>query len=40
VDLRPLITAELPLDRFEEAFDLLETGNACKIVLRPNGAAQ
>jgi len=38
VDLRPLITAELPLERYEEAFDLLETGEACKIVLRPNGA--
>jgi len=38
VDLRPLITAELPLERFEEAFALLETGDACKIVLRPNGA--
>jgi threonine 3-dehydrogenase len=39
VDLRPLITAELPLERFEEGFALLETGEACKIVLRPNGAA-
>jgi threonine 3-dehydrogenase len=39
VDLRPLITAELPLDRFEEGFALLETGEACKIVLRPNGVA-
>jgi threonine 3-dehydrogenase len=38
VDLRPLITAELPLERFEEGFALLETGEACKIVLRPNGA--
>jgi threonine 3-dehydrogenase len=38
VDLRPLITAEMPLERFEEAFALLETGEACKIVLRPNGA--
>jgi threonine 3-dehydrogenase len=38
VDLRPLITAELPLERYEEAFEMLETGNACKIVLRPNGA--
>jgi threonine 3-dehydrogenase len=38
VDLRPLITAELPLERYEEAFALLETGEACKIVLRPNGA--
>ncbi len=38
VDLRPLITAELPLERYEEAFGLLESGEACKIVLRPNGA--
>ena len=38
VDLRPLITAELPLERYAEAFELLETGDACKIVLRPNGA--
>jgi threonine 3-dehydrogenase len=38
VDLRPLITAEMPLERFEEAFALLETGEACKIVLQPNGA--
>jgi threonine 3-dehydrogenase len=40
VDLRPLITAELPLDGFEEAFALLDSGEACKIVLRPNGAGQ
>jgi threonine 3-dehydrogenase len=39
VDLRPLITAELSLERFEEGFALLEAGEACKIVLRPNGAA-
>ena len=39
VDLRPLITAELPLERYEEAFALLESGEACKIVLRPNGAS-
>lgn len=38
VDLRPLITAEVPLERFEEGFALLEAGEACKIVLRPNGA--
>jgi threonine 3-dehydrogenase len=38
VDLRPLITAELPLERYEEAFALLDSGEACKIVLRPNGA--
>ncbi|GIU95765.1 MAG: L-threonine 3-dehydrogenase [Gaiellaceae bacterium] len=39
VDLRPLISAELPLERFDEAFDLLESGEACKIVLRPSGAS-
>jgi threonine 3-dehydrogenase len=39
VDLRPLITAELPLERYDEAFALLESGEACKIVLRPNGAS-
>jgi threonine 3-dehydrogenase len=37
VDLRPLITHELPLERFEEAFAALEAGEACKIVLHPNG---
>jgi threonine 3-dehydrogenase len=37
VDLRPLITEGLPLDRFEEAFRLLDAGEACKIVLYPNG---
>ncbi|HET7566610.1 MAG TPA: L-threonine 3-dehydrogenase [Gaiellaceae bacterium] len=39
VDLRPLITAELPLDRFDEAFALLAAGEACKIVLHPQGVA-
>jgi threonine 3-dehydrogenase len=38
VDLRQLITAQLPLERFDDAFSLLESGEACKIVLRPNGA--
>ena len=38
VDLRPLITEQLTLNEFERAFALLEAGNACKIVLRPNGA--
>ncbi len=35
VDLRPLITHRLPLERFEEAFAALEAGEACKIVLHP-----
>jgi threonine 3-dehydrogenase len=39
VDLAPLITARMPLERFEEAFALLESGEACKIVLEPNGAS-
>jgi threonine 3-dehydrogenase len=38
VDLRPLITAELPLDDFDRAFELLGSGDACKVVLRPRRA--
>lgn len=37
IDLRPLITAQLPLADFPQAFELLEAGEACKIVLLPNG---
>jgi threonine 3-dehydrogenase len=37
IDLRPLITHELALADFEEAFALLEAGEACKIVLHPGG---
>jgi threonine 3-dehydrogenase len=40
VDLRPLVTEELGLEEFERAFALLESGEACKIVLRPGGGAQ
>jgi len=40
VDLRPLITAELDLGQFERAFALLESGEACKIVLHPQSAPQ
>jgi len=35
VDLRPLITKELPLAKIEDAIGMLREGNACKIVLRP-----
>jgi threonine 3-dehydrogenase len=35
VDLRPLITHEYALDEFESAFEQLDSGEACKIVLRP-----
>ena len=40
VDLRPMITAELGLDEFERAFELLGAGEACKIVLHPERVAQ
>jgi threonine 3-dehydrogenase len=35
VDLRPLVTHELPLEDFATAFAALEAGEACKIVLYP-----
>jgi threonine 3-dehydrogenase len=38
VDLRPLVTHELALADFEQAFTELDAGEACKIVLRPDGA--
>jgi threonine 3-dehydrogenase len=37
VDLRPLITDEIALDDFEQAFEKLEAGEACKIVVYPGG---
>ncbi len=37
VDLRPLITRQLPYEKIDEAMELLSTGQACKIVLRPDG---
>ncbi len=37
VDVRPLITQELPLAEYETAFALLGAGEACKIVLYPGG---
>lgn len=36
VNLAPLITHEMGIDRIEEAMQLLADGNACKIILRPN----
>jgi threonine 3-dehydrogenase len=39
VDVRPLITKELPLEEYETAFALLSAGEACKIVLYPGGRA-
>ena len=38
MDLEPLITARMPLESYADAFALLESGEACKIVLEPNGA--
>jgi threonine 3-dehydrogenase len=40
VDLRPLITDQLDLADFERAFDLLEAGEACKLVLHPVGVRE
>ena len=40
VDLRPLITHELPLAEFESAFRVLEAGEACKIVLYPGAVPE
>ena len=37
VDVRPLITRQMRLEEVEEAVRLLRAGEACKIVLRPNG---
>jgi threonine 3-dehydrogenase len=36
VDLRPLITCQIGFDGTADAFDLLASGRACKIVLRPH----
>jgi threonine 3-dehydrogenase len=35
VDLRSLITAEVGLDGYADAFELLASGDACKIIMRP-----
>lgn len=37
LNLEPLISARLPLERFERAFEKLEQGRASKILLYPNG---
>ena len=37
VDLRPLITHEYGLSEIDRAFEALDAGRACKIVLHPNG---
>ena len=35
IDLDKLITHELPIDQFEKAFELVETKEALKVVLKP-----
>lgn len=37
LNLEPLISERLPLERYEKAFDLLARGEASKILLYPNG---
>ena len=36
VDLNPLISHTLTLDKVMEAFDLLKDGKACKILIKPD----
>lgn len=36
VDVTPVITHRFPLDRFEEAFDVMRSGRSGKVVLTPN----
>ena len=36
VDLRPLITGQMPFQKVEDAIQLLAAGQACKVVLRPD----
>jgi len=38
VDLRPLVTHDMPLERIDHAVHLLLEGQGCKIVLRPGAA--
>jgi threonine 3-dehydrogenase len=40
LNLEPIISDRLPLERFEDAFDLLSRGQASKILLYPNRAPQ
>ena len=37
VDLRPLVTNTISLDEVNDAMDMLSRGDACKIVVLPNG---
>ncbi|MFA5786716.1 MAG: L-threonine 3-dehydrogenase [Actinomycetota bacterium] len=38
VDVSPIITHRLPLDRFDEAFELIRSGQSGKVVMYPNPA--
>jgi threonine 3-dehydrogenase len=40
LNLEPLFKERVPLDKFEEAFSLLESGLAGKILFYPNGASK
>jgi threonine 3-dehydrogenase len=37
VDLTPLLTHRLPMSRYREAFGLLASGQAVKVILGPQG---
>lgn len=38
VDLRPLITKQVGLEEVNDSLEMLSRGDACKIVIRPNGS--
>jgi threonine 3-dehydrogenase len=40
LNLEPLFKERVPLEKFEQAFSLLESGLAGKILFYPNGAGQ
>jgi threonine 3-dehydrogenase len=38
VDVTPVITHRFPLDRFEEAFDVMASGRSAKVIVFPGTA--
>jgi threonine 3-dehydrogenase len=40
LNLEPLFKERMPLEKFEDAFSLLESGQAGKVLLYPNGSSK
>jgi threonine 3-dehydrogenase len=40
VDISPVITHRVPLDRFEEAFETAASGHAAKVIVFPRASDQ